>query len=84
METEIGVELTTKEIKLIKSLERLAEQWEKDGKDLWLFSASSDLFVMLKGDTPRNPEIEMNPNQGLNQNNIVTLINGIRNDGGDW
>ena len=84
METEIGVKLTEKEISLVKSLQRLAKKWEKDGNRLWLFSASGSLTVMLEGDIESNPESEMLPNYSVNQNNCVTTIVGIRNDGGDW
>lgn len=85
METEAGVKLDEEEIKLIKSLQRLAKRWEKHGKDLWLYSASGSLHVMLKGDRERNPEPEMVPRYGgVNPVHSVTVITGITNDGGDW
>lgn len=40
--TDAGIECTPGECKLIESLNRLAKKWEKDGKRLWLYSASGD------------------------------------------
>lgn len=70
--------------KLIESLNRLAKKWEKDGKRLWLYSASGVLTVMMHGDREDNPIPEMLPNAGTNPDNIITTISGIGNDGGDW
>lgn len=72
------------ECKLIESLNRLAKKWEKDGKRLWLYSASGVLTVMMHGDREDNPIPEMLPNAGTNPDNIITTISGIGNDGGDW
>lgn len=83
METQAGVKLNKKEISLIKSLERLAIRWEKDGKNLWLYSANSTLHVMMVGDTKRNDRPEFVSGGGVNQDNSITTIN-IPNDGGDW
>lgn len=69
---------------LIESLNRLAKKWEKDGKRLWLYSASGVLTVMMHGDREDNPIPEMLPNAGTNPDNIITTISGIGNDGGDW
>lgn len=63
---------------------RLAKKWEKDGKRLWLYSASGVLTVMMHGDREDNPIPEMLPNAGTNPDNIITTISGIGNDGGDW
>lgn len=82
--TEAGVECTPEECKLIDSLNRLAKKWEKDGKRLWLYSASGVLTVMMHGDREDNPIPEMLPNAGTNPDNIITTILGIGNDGGDW
>ena len=54
-QTEAGIECTPEEDKLIDSLKRLAKKWEKDGKRLWLYSASGSLHVMMHGDTDNNP-----------------------------
>ncbi len=84
MQTEIGVQLTEKEIKLVKSLERLDKRWQRDGGRLWLFSASGLLHVMLCGDIPSNPEPTMLPvTLGVNPKNSVITVD-IPNDGGDW
>ena len=82
MTTNNGIELTEKEVKLIKQLEAVARRWKKDGGDLWLYSASGTLCVMLNGDTKRNPTPEFK-GDSPNSNNVVTSIN-IPNDGGDW
>ena len=82
MYTEAGVKLKKKEINLINALKRLEKRWEKDGKDLWLFSASSTLYVMMYGGTKRNPEPDYKK-ESVNPNNAITSIK-IPNDGGDW
>lgn len=82
--TDAGIELTPKQCECIASLERLAKKWKKDGNGLWLYSASGSLHVMLKGDTVQNPEPEMLSNGGVNPINSITIISGIKNDGGDW
>lgn len=66
------------------TVNRLAKKWEKDGKRLWLYSASGVLTVMMHGDREDNPIPEMLPNAGTNPDNIITTISGIGNDGGDW
>lgn len=81
--TDAGIECTPEECKLIESLNRLAKKWEKDGKRLWLYSASGVLTVMMHGDREDNPIPEMLPNAGTNPDNIITTISGIGNDGGD-
>lgn len=85
METDAGIPLTEEEIKLIKSLKRVAKKWQKDGKRLWLFSGSGTLNVMLHGSesVEENPEPEMLPTEGVNPKNCITIIE-IPNDGGDW
>ena len=42
--TDAGTECTPEECKLIESLNRLAKKWEKDGKRLWLYSASGGSY----------------------------------------
>lgn len=83
MQTRSGIQLNENEIKLIKSLKKLEAQWKKHGQDLWLYSASGSLKVMMRGSTKRNNEPEETKSGGANQNNIVATIN-IPNDGGDW
>ena len=82
MKTLKYIELTEKEVKLIKSLERVAKKWKTEGKRLWLFSASGTLTVMM-GDFEGNPDPRMGENGGINPNNIIATID-IPNDGGDW
>jgi hypothetical protein len=53
--TRAEIECTPEECKLIDSLNRLAKKWEKDGKRLWLYSASGVLTVMMHGDREDNP-----------------------------
>ena len=65
-------------------IKRLAKKWEKDGKRLWLYSASGSLHVMMHGDTDYNPTPEFTQYGGSNIDNSVTTIDGILNDGGDW
>lgn len=83
-QTTAGVELTAKQSECVAALERLAKKWKKDGKGLWLYSASGTLHVMLDGDTAQNPEPEEATCRGVNPNNSVVIISGIPNDGGDW
>ena len=80
-QTEAGIECTPEECKLIDSLKRLAKKWEKDGKRLWLYSASGSLHVMMHGDTDNNPTPEFTQYGGSNIENSVTTIDGILNDG---
>ena len=82
--TRAEIECTPEECKLIDSLNRLAKKWGKDGKRLWLYSASGVLTVMMHGDREDNPIPEMLPNAGTNPDNIITTVLGIDNDGGDW
>lgn len=39
---------------------------------------------MMRGDTDYNPKPEFAENGGCNDDNSITIINGIPNDGGDW
>ena len=73
-QTEAGIECTPEECKLIDSLKRLAKKWEKDGKRLWLYSASGSLHVMMHGDTDNNPTPEFTQYGGSNIENSVTTI----------
>lgn len=75
--------LTKGEEKLVSDLEKLAARWRIKGKRLWLFSASGNLQVMLD-DEKTTGQPMMRSNGGVNAVNIITQINGIRNDGGDW
>lgn len=72
------------ECKLIDSFKRLAKKWKKDGKRLWIYSASGTLHVMMHGDTNYNPTPEFTQYGGSNIENSITIIDGIPNDGGDW
>lgn len=76
-QTEAGIECTPEECKLIDSLKRLAKKWEKDGKRLWLYSASGSLHVMMHGDTDYNPTPDFTQYGGSNIENSVTTIDGI-------
>lgn len=75
--TRAEIECTPEECKLIDSLNRLAKKWEKDGKRLWLYSASGVLTVMMHGDREDNPIPEMLPNAGTNPDNIITTVLGL-------
>lgn len=68
-----GTPVTKKEDRLIRSLQRLAQRWKKDGDDLMLFSAAGDLAV-LKRSCIDDKDF---------QAGLITFINGIVNDGGD-
>lgn len=84
--TNADVQLTEEEAKLIRSLQRLSVKWKRNGKRLWLYSASGTLCVMLDqgGNNPHPRMGGLNPsNEGVNQDNVVTTID-IPNDGGDW
>lgn len=83
-QTEAGIECTIEECKLIDSLKRLAKKWKKNGKRLWLYSASGTLHVMMVGGTKDNPTPEFTRSGGSNYDNSITDISGIPNDGGDW
>jgi hypothetical protein len=82
--TRAGIELKPKEIRLTNRLKKLANDWNKDGKRLWLFSASGTLHVMLD-ECKGNPHPRMTSlnGGGVNPDNIVCYI-PIANDGGDW
>lgn len=83
-QTEAGTECTPEEDKLIDSLKRLAAKWEKDGKRLWIYSASGSLHVMMRGDIASNPIPEYEKYGGANYKNSIIIIHGILNDRGDW
>lgn len=68
----------------IDPFKRLAKKWKKDGKRLWIYSASGTLHVMMHGDTNYNPTPEFTQYGGSNIENSITIIDGIPNDGGDW
>jgi len=46
--TNSGIPCTEEETRLIDSLERLSKRWEKDGKDLMLFSWAGSLKTEKK------------------------------------
>lgn len=77
--TEAGIECTEEECKLIDSFKRLAKKWKKDGKRLWIYSASGTLHVMMHGDTNYNPTPEFTQYGGSNIENSITIIDGIPN-----
>lgn len=72
---------------------RLAKKWNQKSNRLWLFSASSNLCVLLKpglisdGDggvlVNKEPEFEA-AYGGVNKANVVKERIPIPNDGGDW
>lgn len=68
---------TKAELRWIEQFKKLAK---KCPKYLWLYSASGKLHVMK---TPEDGN-QMRPNDGVNAENIIDTISGIRNDGGDW
>lgn len=76
-----GAEWQAKQSPWISVKEQLPE---KDGKRLWLYSASGTLHVMMHGDTEDNPIPDFTQYGGSNIENSVTIIDGILNDGGDW
>lgn len=71
--TKSGVECTPEENKLIDSLKRLAKRWNKEGKDLMLFSWSGTLCVVKKSCI----------NEDIFSLGVAEYIYGITNDGGD-
>lgn len=74
--TKAGIECTEEECKLIDSFKRLAKKWKKDGKRLWIYSASGTLHVMMHGDTNYNPTPEFTQYGGSNIENSITIIDG--------
>lgn len=66
-----------------KWIDELQKVCSKAPKSLWLFSASSTLCVMK---SPADGEENGcgDDGCGVNPENIVGYIRGIRNDGGDW
>ena len=74
-ETPTGVPCTKEENSLIDSLMRLARRWEREGKDLMLFSWSGSLKVVKKS--------ALNQATASIDEAIVADIYGIDNDGGD-
>lgn len=72
-QTRGGVECTAEENKLIDSLKRLAKRWEKEGKDLMLFSWTGTLCVVKKSCI----------DDKVFSLGIAEYIYGITNDGGD-
>lgn len=71
--TKAGIECTEEECKLIDSFKRIAKKWKKDGKRLWIYSASETLHVMMHGDTNYNPTPEFTQYGGSNMEGDVEL-----------
>ena len=71
-------ELTKEEKNAIASLERLAKRWPQS---LWLSSANGSLCVMRYKE---NGDRMLYSHGGMHHDAIVTVIQGIPNDGGDW
>ena len=77
------IELTDKEKRAIKALERAAKIWPKS---LWLFSGNGSLYVMRKkknGNRATVIDSGIHPSEGVDPDYIVDVID-IENDGGDW
>ena len=82
METKAGIHLTEKQIKNVKSLDRLLKKWDKD---LCINCVAGTLYVFLKGNTAQNPVPELSDTGGFNPSNVVYMdSNCILADGGDW
>ncbi len=69
--------VTKVELDWIKEFKKLAK---KCPENLWIFSASGSLCIMK---TPEDGN-EMRETGGFNQDNLIEIIRGIKNDGGDW
>jgi len=72
-ETINGVQCTPEEESLIRSLERLARRWKKDGTDLMLFVWSNNGLRVVKVSETQNSVSE----------GVVACISGIMSDCGD-
>jgi hypothetical protein len=72
-------EATDEEWKAIRALERLAKKWPRS---IGLYSMSGSLCVMPTDDAIRIKN--HGSGEGLDQDAIITTIQGISNDGGDW
>ena len=82
MTTDGGIELTEKQIKNVKSMQRLLKNWDKD---LQINCVAGTFYIFLKGDTEQNPISEMSDSGGFNPDNVVWMdSNQILADGGDW
>lgn len=81
METKGGVSLTEKQIKNIKSLKRVLQDWDKD---LSINSIAGTLTILLVGDTKQNHISDMSETGGFNPENEVWSTGKVLNDGGDW
>jgi len=83
METNAGIKLTDKQIKNVKSFQRLMKNWDDN---LALNAIAGKLHIMLIGDTEQNPTPEMSDTGGFNDDNtIIDFHTGSPSaDGGDW
>ncbi len=70
------METTTREDRAIATLGNLSKRWPKN---LWLYAADSQIYVMKKKDGQH----VMNYHGGVDQDYIVGTIY-IEADGGDW
>lgn len=75
------IELTVEEERAIASLQRLAKRWPKS---LWLYSASGTLTVMRTAKDGTHAVEGGVEGAGIDRAYIITTIQGISNDGGDW
>lgn len=75
------IDLTKEEERAIKALERLAKRWPET---LWLYSASGTLTVMRMGPNGNHAVVGGREGAGIDPDYVVTTIEGISNDGGDW
>jgi hypothetical protein len=81
METYGGVKLTKKQIKQVKSFERLMKDWDRN---LCINAIAGKLHIMLLGNTKQNPTPEMSDTDGFNPDNCIIDFPEIIADGGDW
>lgn len=73
--------LSKKERALIASLEKLATRWKKDGKRIWVYCRGESMDVFPVGDD--GYEI-LSPSGSPEKSKIITSIDGIYHDGGDY
>jgi len=81
MRTDAGIELTEKQIKQVKSFERLMKKWDKN---LCINSIAGVLHIMLLGDTNQNPFPEISDTGSFNYDNQIISFQDVKSDGGDW
>jgi len=81
METNAGIKLTDKQIKQVKSFQRLIKNWDEN---LCINAIAGVLHIMLLGDTQQNPIPELSDTGGFNPENCIISFNDVNSDGGDW